>query len=465
VGYVALEVLLAHAPLSLPRVQSIAIDGWALLFSGALATLTGMGFGTIPALQASKVNLVEVMNASARGSSAGGQGRRLRSTLVVVEFALALVLLVAAGLLLHSFVKIQQVPLGYEPEGSFISRIFTQERHYPDGASRIRFVDAAVERLSAVPGVEAVVFASRFPAYYRTQTRVAITGRDDIDSPNLPQASYVVATKDYFRALGITLEQGRLFDAHDDAESPPATVVSRGFARHFFPGENPVGRQITLTGNNNTVHTIVGVVGTVRDWGPLEETPFQVYVPYAQQPFPSPHLLVRVNRDFAAVEPALRRALDQVDPGMPLSFNGMDLQDFTNEMVAQRRYALFLFVVFSVVALSLCALGIYGVVAFSVTQRTKEVGIRMALGAQIADVVRLILADVGRQMAWGLVLGLAIGVIVMRYLSTLLYQVSAHDPLTYVAVSLVLVLVGALAGWLPARRAARIDPCETLRAE
>lgn len=465
VSYVTLELLLAHAPLSMPRMQGISIDVWALLFSSVLAMVTGIGFGMAPALQASKVNLVEVMNTSARGSSAGGQGRRLRGMLVIMEFSLALVLLMAAGLLLHSFVEMQREPLGYDPEGSNISRIFMQDQYYPDEASRIRFVDSAVAELSTVPGVEAVVFASRFPAYYRTQTRVAIPGRTDSDTSNLPLASYMVGTLDYFRALGIPLEQGRLFDAHDDGKSPPVAVVSRGFARHFFPGEDSVGQQITIVGNANTVHTIVGVVGTLRDWGPLEETPFQIYVPYAQQPFPNPHLLVRVNREFAAVEPALRRALDRVDPGMPLSFNGIDLEDFTNELVAQQRYALFLFAVFSVVALLLCALGIYGVVAFSVSQRTKEVGIRMALGAQVSDILRLVIGETGRQMVWGLLLGLTAALFATRYLSSLLYKVSAHDPLTYVAVSGVLIAVALFACWLPARRATKVDAMVALRCE
>lgn len=465
VGYVTLELLLAHVPLSLPRVQGISIDGWALLFSGVLAMVTGMGFGLAPALQASKTNLPEVMNTSARGSSTGGGGRRLRNTLVIVEFALALLLVMGAGLLLRSFIEIQREPLGYDPENSYISRIFMQDRYYPDAESRIRFVDAAVEQLSAVPGVEAVVFASRYPAYFRTQARVSIPGRTDGDPSNLPRASYIVGTLDYFRALGITLEQGRLFDAHDGGETPAVAVVSRGFARHFFPGEDAVGQQISLVGNTNPMHTIVGVVGTLRDWGPMEETPFQVYVPYAQQPFTNPHLLVRVNREFALVEPALRRALDQVDPGMPLSFNGIDLEDFTNELVSQQRYGLFLFGVFSAVALLLCALGIYGVVAFSVSQRTKEVGIRMALGAQVADILRLIMVETGRHIMWGLALGLAAGFFATQYMSSLLYKVSAHDPLTYVAASAMLIAVGLFASWLPARRAARVDPSETLRAE
>lgn len=465
IAFLGLDLLMAYAPLSLPRAQSVAVDGNALLFSSGLALLTGIGFGIIPALQASKVNLTAVMNATARGSSEGGRRMRLRGVLVVLEFSLALVLLMAAGLLMHSFIQVQKVPLGYETATSYISRMHLQDSHYPTPESRLTFVNEAVEQLSVVPGVHSAVFSNLFPSYYISERQVAIVGQPDIDPQTLPSSGYFVMTLDYFRALEIPLVQGRFFDAHDDSDSPQVTIVSRGFAQQYFPGENPIGKQITILGDSDTTRVIIGVVGNVRDRGPMVERPFQVYVPYAQEPVRNPHLLVRFDTGFAGMESSLRRAMDLVDPDMPLSFNGINLKDFMNETISQQRYALFLFGVFSGVALLLSAMGIYGVVAFSVSQRTKEIGIRMALGAQVADIQRLIVSQTGRMLGWGLLIGLTVSLLTTQYLKALLYEVSTHDLLTYVVVSVNLILVGLIACWVPARRAAKVDPNVALRTD
>lgn len=464
-AHVGLQVLLQHAPLSLPRTKEVAVDGVVLLFSCGLAVATGVGFGLMPALHATRGNLAEAMNDASRGSSVGGHGLRLRNFLVVFEVALALVLLVMAVLLMHSFARLKQIPLGYQTGHAYVSRIYLQESRYPTTERKMAFVRSAVERLSAAPGVEAVVFSNRYPSYGWSERAIAVASRPDLDPKVLPQSSYYTVTTDYFRAIDIKLGHGRLFDAHDLRDSEPVAIVSEGFVAKYFPGVDPLGQRITILGAKPAARRIVGVVGTVRDFGPITERPFQVYVPLEQDPSGSPHLLVGVNRSFAGLLPALRRAMDLVDPDMPLAFNGIDLEGFLNETIAPQRYALFLFGVFAGVALLLCAMGIYSVVAFTVARRTQEIGIRMALGAQPSDILRLVFVQNGRMVGCGIAIGLAGSLAATRLVGSLLVDVSPYDPLAFTGAACILSAVALLACYVPARRAIRIDPNTALRYE
>lgn len=460
-----LELLLAHAPLSLPRTKEVAVDGVVLLFSCGLAIATGVGFGLVPALQATKGNLVGAMNTGARGSSAGTGTLKLRNLLVVFEVAMALVLLVMAVLLMRNFARLQAVPMGYQTGKSYISRIFLQDNRYPTTAERMRFVESAIERLAAVPGVEQVVFSNRFPSYGWSERAIVVPSRPDLDPQKSPAASYYVSTANYFQALRIPLLQGRFFDAHDRADAEPVAIISEGLAAKYFPAVDPVGQSITIPGAKPVARRIVGVVGTVHDFGPLNERPYQIYVPLAQDPTGSPHLMVSVSRNFTGLQAALRRAMDLVDPEMPLAFNGIDLEGFLNETIVPQRYALFVFGVFSSVALLLCAMGIYSVVAFAVARRTQEIGIRMALGAQALDVLRLIFSQNGRMVGYGVLIGLGGALAAARLLDSILVGVSSHDPLAFTGAAAALAVVAILACYLPARRALKIDPNVALRAE
>lgn len=459
----AMGLLLSHAPLSLPRVHEIAIDATAFAFSCGLAVLTGIGFGLVPALQASRTNLPAVMNDASRGSSEGGRGLRLRSALVVAEVSLALVLLMAAGLLMRSFVRLQEVPLGYDPGVSYVSKMMLPLSRYPSVDHRVQFVNHAIERLSAVPGVEAVVFSTIYPSYGSSSRPIEIESRPDIDPRVAPMPGFFASTPDYFPALKIPLRQGREFTIRDDPRSPPVAIVSRSFAEKYFPSTNPLGQRIRPAEPKQPWREIVGVVEDVHDRGPLLDRPFQVYIPYAQEPTINPSLMVRVTGEFAGLEPLLRRAIGPVDPAMPLSFVGLGLREFMNETIAPQRYALFLFMVFAGVALLLCALGIYGVVAYSVTRRTHEIGIRMALGAQRGDILRMIFSQTGRMVGLGLALGVIGAFAATRLISTLLFGIGTHDAATFVAVPALLGLVALAACWIPARRAAKVDPMIALR--
>ena len=464
-AYVGLPILLEHAPLSLPRTKEVGVDGMVLLFSCGLAIVTGVGFGLVPALQATRGNLAEAMNDATRGSSESGREMRLRNLLVTAEVSFALVLLVMGVLLMHNFLRLQRIPLGYDTGRSFISRIFLQESRYPDRRSWETFVDTAVTNLAAVPGVDYVVFSNRYPSYGWSELPIKIDGRPDLDPQVLPKPSYYTVTTDYFRAIGIKLEKGRLFDAYDDHDAEPVAIVSAGFVEKYFPDRDPLGESITVLGATQQKRRIVGVVGTVRDFGPLLERPLQVYVPFQQHPSGSPHLLVGVNRDFSGLLPALRKAMDQVDPDMPLAFNGIDLEGFLNETIAPQRYGLFLFVVFSAVSLLLCAMGIYSVVSFSVARRTQEIGIRMALGAQARDVLKMIFAQNGRMVGYGVALGLVVSLAATRLIGSLLVDVSPFDPLAFIGAASILCMVALIACYVPARRALRIDPNTALRCE
>ena len=463
-----LRVLIASAPLSMPRTHEIAIDGYVLLFSCVLALVTGLGFGLAPALQASRVNPQQAMRDNGRGNSAGGGALRLRSVLVAFEVSLALVLLMVAGLLIHSFIRMQEVPLGFKTNTCYLAKIILPPSRYPTPLSQSTFANRVIEHLTAVPGVHSVVFATHFPGFAGNDRPFRIDSRPDLDPTNLPLASTFVTTPDFFGALNVPLLQGRSLVAGDTAESPPVAVVSQGFAAKFFPGENPIGKRVTAMSDNtaSVSREIVGVVGDIRDRGPLQERPFQIYVPFAQSAYPVPNLLIRVNGPIMGLEHSLREAMDRVDPEMPLTIvTQMDLTAFMNELIAPQRYALFVFAAFAGVALLLSALGIYGVVAYSVTQRTQEIGIRMALGAQRRDILGLIFSQTGRMVGAGVVVGLIASFAATQYLGSLLFEVSTHDPVAYLAVPFFLALVALLACWLPARRATKVDPLIALRQE
>ena len=467
-AYGGLQLLLDHAPLALPRAQEIAIDGAVLLFGCLLALLTGVGFGLVPALQASRVNPQQAMRDHGRGNSAAGGALKLRSALVAFEVALALVLLMVAGLLIHSFVRMQQVPLGFKTNTAHLARNLLPPYRYPTAQSQVAFVNAAVEHLEAVPGVHAAVFANNFPVFGHPDLPFRIDSRPELEPQRLPPAGFYIVTPNFFPALEMQLLAGRLLEPRDNATAPPVALVSQGFANRFFPQTNPLGQRITvLDGSAAPVsREIIGVVNDVRDNGPLVERPFQIYAPFAQAPFATPDLLVRIEGPLAGLEPSLRRALDLVDPEMPLSLvPRMDFTAFLNETIAPQRFALFVFATFASVALLLSALGIYGVVAYSVTQRTQEIGIRMALGALPRDILKLIFSQTGRMVGTGVAVGLVASFIATRYLGSLLFEIGPHDPLAYLAVPLFLALIALLACWLPASRATKVNPIIALRSE
>ncbi len=463
-----MAVLLSFAPVDLPRLDEVRIDGLALAFSCAVTLLTGFGFGLVPALQATRVDLTKALKDGGLASGEGRERQRLRNTLVVAEISIALMLLIAAGLLTRSFSRLHRVALGYQPESIYVSRILLVPDKYPDAARRVAFVDRALEQLAGKPGIIAAAISTSFPHHQNSPTLMDIEERPETDPLKLHRVSFAAITPDYFATMNNPLLAGRWFTARDDATAPRVVIVSEQLAKEHFPGQNPLGKRIDLPRNatERNWREIVGVVSDIRYSGPGQPGTAQIYAPFAQQPN-NPHFMVAVRVKDGAVNPtaAVTAAIHTVDPNMPVPPKMVCVAEYVADSIAAQRFALFLFGVFSGVALLLAAIGIYGVMAFAVGRRTNEIGIRLALGAQRRDVLRLVFGHAARLIAAGLALGLAGAFAGARLLGSLLFEVSPADPATFAAIVVVLTAVALLACGVPARRATRVDPMTALRCE
>jgi putative ABC transport system permease protein len=444
-----------------------------LAFTLGVSLLTGVLFGLVPALQASKVDLHDALKEGGR-SGAGGLRRGARSALVIVEMAVALVLLVGAGLLIKSFARLQQVSPGFQPQGVLSMQLTLPEAKYREPQQREIFYRQLLEQLGAMPGVEAAGATTVLPMSGTNQSgSFQIEGQQLPLNVSSPHGDRWMPSDDYFQTMGIPLVKGRYFDARDATDSPPVVIVSEALARKYWPGEDPVGKRVTFDRVPNTQdqrwREVVGVVGHVRNEGLEGESRGQYYVPYAQRPnSPDLFLVVRTDADPSTLAPAVRGAVANVDRDLPV-YRVTTMEKMVAESLMQRRFSMFLFGVFAALALALAVVGLYGVMSYAVAQRTHEIGLRMALGAQSGDVLRMVvgqgmlLAAVG--LGLGLLVALLLAFLLSRVMSSLLFGVSAADPLTYAGIALLLSSVAFLASYLPARRATRVDPMVALRYE
>ena len=394
----------------------------------------------------------------------------MRSALVVAEVAVSLVLLVCAGLLGQSFLKLMSVEPGFEPRGVLTADVVTLSKSYPKAEQQAAFYREVFERVRAVPGVQFVGGVGPLPLGGSfTAFTFQIEGRPEPAPGDDFVSDYRRATPDYFRAMGIPVTRGRAFTEHDTAQSPPVMLVNEAFARRFFPGEDPLGKRITGSdtgaGNPRVTREVVGVVGDVRHAGLEEEVTPEYYVAFAQNPVSNLTLVVRAAAgDPAALAGGVRAAVREVNREQPV-YNVRTMEQLLSESVARRRFHMTLLATFAGLALLLAAVGIYGVMSYTVTQRTHEIGIRLALGAQKRDVLRLVVGHGLRLALTGVGLGLLGAFALTRLLASLLYGVGAADAAVYGAVALLLTLVALLACYLPARRATRVDPMQALRYE
>ena len=463
------EALAKLLPQSLSKLEGVSVDARVLLFTLGMSALTAIVFGGVPALLASRTKPGETLSDVARDAGGGTSGRLVRRVLVVSEVALAVVLLVGAGLLIRSFQLLRQVDNGFTTENRLTMKMVLPMPKYAKPEARRAFYDEMLRRVKEVPGVESAGMITFLPLVVNGMNfTFSVEGHTSPGDMKLPFAVYRTVSPDYFNAMGIPLQRGRFFDAHDSHDSQPVVVVNRRLAEQFWPNEDPVGKRLKVGPLDSPSQwlTIAGVVGDARQTS-IYDQKMEFYVPYMQETrgFMAPRdLVVRTKVDASSIAAAVRQEVWAVDKDQPIS-NVRTMDEVFAAAISQERFQTLLLGLFAALALVLACVGLYGVISYSVAQRTHEIGIRMALGAQPIDVLKLVIRQGMFLTIAGLVVGIAAGAMVTRVLSDMLFGVTARDPLTFVGAPLLLLLVAFLACYIPARRATRIDPLVALRYE
>ncbi|MBL8236217.1 MAG: ABC transporter permease [Bryobacterales bacterium] len=462
----SIRLLRGWNPASLPRADELTLDLWGLVFALLMSVATAVLFGLAPALQATKTEQHDALrDAGARGGGEGAGRARLRNFLVIGEIALAIVLLAGAGLLLESLRQLLSVDPGFRTAGVITTEMTLPMRKFRTLDATAAFVDSYVERLRGLPGVQAAGAALALPmgsVYSFYEFRIAGDPPQQIP----PLAGYTSVTSGYFEAMGIPLRQGRFFEARDGRDAPKTIIISEPMARQYFPGRNPIGQRLQVfTGGAQPYEgEIVGVAGGVRHENLAQPPRVELYVPLAQSPYPIANIVVRSTVPRESLTAAMKQALKEIDRELPL-YRIRAMEEVVLESAAPARARGFITALFAAAALLLASIGIYGVMTYSVSRRTQEIGIRMAVGATPADVLRMILSHSARLVLIGLTGGLALSFVLGRLLSNLLFGVSAFDPGVLAAVSGLLLAVAIAATGIPAWRAARIDPLRALRQD
>jgi putative ABC transport system permease protein len=459
-----IRLLVSMSP-NIPRLDEIRIDLWVLAFTLSLSLATGMIFGLVPAIQATHADFQEKLKESGRGGSSGAPRRRLRSALVVSEVALALVLLISSGLLIRSFVRLINVDPGYRTENMVVVNTLVPPTKYPQPQQRLDLYYSLEEKLKSLPGIINAGAVSRFPLS-------GVTGSNNITSfftieghtvatGERPEIDYRIASTDYFETMGIPLIRGRKFTRQDATQ---VALINEAAAGKFWPDSDPVGKRVNFGNPAQTPWvTIIGIVGNVRHLGLEVEPRPEVYRPYPNNPLTAPAIAVRTALNPRDMTALIRSELHLVEKEMPITIATID--QLIDLSVAQRRFSMTLLGIFAVLAMVLAVVGIYGVMSYVVSQRTAEIGLRIALGAERSHVVKMVVYEGLSLTAAGVVLGLALSMAATRMLAGLLFGVTSTDPLTYVAVSFVLAAVAVMACCIPALRASRVDPLVALRYE
>jgi predicted permease len=467
------KFLIALSPTRLPRDQEIGVDLRVLVFAVIASLLAAVISGILPALQSARTEMSEALTAGGRGAGEGARRNRSRSLLVMAEVALSFVLLISAGLLIQSFMRVQAIEPGFDAANALAIRLSLPKSRYSNRAALAQFCDKLLSKIQSLPGVEAVGAVSILPMSGNiSNVDFSFPGRA-LSPGDTYKSQFRAATPDYFRAMKIPLLEGRPFDEHDNAGSVPVVLINQAMAHRFWPKNDAIGARINIDDNNTGPRPveIVGVVGDVKLLSLESEPTFDVYVPIAQVHEDgvglvtnSQYWIVRLKTNSQSVEGAFRRELQDVDRDVATA-NVRTLEDYLSDSVAPRRFNLQVLTIFSLAALLLAATGIYGIVSYTVTQRTPEIGIRLALGAGRTSVFRLILGEGFKVVLVGLALGVAGALALTRVIRSLLFGVTPSDVLTFVVVSLLLIVVALIACSLPARRATKVDPLIAMRNE
>ena len=436
-------------------------------YLASICVVTGVLFGVAPALQLSRLDLNSTLREGGRGSSGGVRSRMLSAILVVSEVGLSIVLLVGAGLMLRSFLKMYAVTNGIRAERYLVVRMNLPEKRYPTAASRLAFYDRLQPRLDALPGVEAAAVTTNAPLTGAWNWQFEWEGAPPVEEDKRPRTDCIMASANYFATAGIAIVRGRAFTETDGLAGKKAVIVSQRFAQKYWPGEDPLGKRLrVLWESDRPWLTVVGVSRDIRQRSNPRETnevdPL-IFVPYRGQPTYGFSILLRADKptSFAAV---VRREVQAIDPGLPV-YDVMSLEENFEQNRWPYRVFGTVFAVFAIIAVVLSSVGLYGMMAYAVTRQTQEIGVRLAMGATQGRILRLVLGQGVRQLAIGLAAGLAAAFGLSRVLKSLLFQVSAADPVTFVAVAALLIAVGFLACWLPARAAMKVEPTVALRYE
>ena len=458
------DLLVSFAPKGTPRVDQIAIDGGVLAFTFSIAVLTGVVFGLAPAVLSSRTDFNSSLKEGGRDTSSTSRGARVRSLLVVSEVALALMLLVGAGLLIRSFVNLQRVDPGFDAKSVLRVDVTLPRTRYPERTQAAVFYKQLLDKVAELPGVQSAGAVSSLPlGGGGTDSNFAIEGRPPVEAGRPQVAWYSSVTPGYFRAMGIRLLGGREFTDEDNADARKAVLISESMARRYFPDEDPLGKRLVFGGGKD-LREIVGVISDVKFFGLNLDARPAMYFPHAQSPARGMSLVVRTQSDPMTLAAAIRSQVLGLDRDLALS-NVMTMEELVGVSLAEPRFTLLLLGVFAAVAMLLSAIGVYGVVSYSVTQRSHEIGVRMALGAQTRDVLKLVIVQGMMLVLSGVGIGLAAAVALTRVMESLLFGVSATDFSTFALTSVVLAGVALAACFVPARRATRVDPMTALRCE
>jgi putative ABC transport system permease protein len=459
-----IDILIALNPNDIPRINSVGINLPVLLFTMGVALSTGVIFGLAPALQATRFNLSDALKEGGRGVSGSAWGRRVRGALVVSEIALSLVVLIGAGLLIRSFGRLLNSNPGFVADN--LMTLNLELFRYKGAQKRATLLRETLARIEQIPGVVAAGGGSGLPpATAQRGTRFAVEGLD-LTQPDANGAYFLAVTPNYFQALGTPLIEGRSFDERDIDGAPKVVIINQSMARNLFPGDGPIGKHLKLSNpeQSDDWRSIVGVVADIKYQGLDDSAQQEIYTPFSQTPFLWSYAMIRTSSEPSTLVGAVRSAVSSADPSIQ-AVNVQTMRQLISQSVASPRFNTILVSAFAVLALVLAAVGLYGVMSYTVTQQTREIGIRMALGARPGDVFKRVLGKALLLALIGVGAGLVGAFVVTRVMSSLLFGVSTTDPLTFIVISVLLTGVALGASFVPARRATRVDPMIALRYE
>ncbi len=460
-AFATVRVVTASSFLDLPRFQEIHVDWQTLTFTLAVSILTGVVFGLIPAYQVSKPDLNAILRESGRGAAGSMHRHRARTLLVIGQVGVSMLLMIAASLLIRSFIELQRVNLGFDPRNVLTMRVSLSAAKYGTNSQKSIFFRQATEMLEAIPGVRSASAVLALPLTAHVMAPVLIVGAPALPFNQRPVINWQSITPDYFQTIGTRLVRGRFFTDRDNETAAGAAIVNESFARRFWPDQDPLGKRIRVA-RVELEGEVVGVVADVKTSRLESDSGGELYTPYAQRPWPAMNIAVRTSGNPLAMAGAVRKQLAKLDPELPLT-SVRPTEEIVAETFAQRRWTLWLIGIFSGIAILLAAVGIYGLLAYSVEQRRQEMGIRRALGATPCDLVSLVLREGLILAGAGIIVGLAGSLALTRALATLLFHVNPIDPAIFAATALFFVAVALVASYLPARRAVGVDPLVAIR--